>query len=50
MLKKLSRIPARKDVLPDQPQLIQGRKLLVVKAASSEVYDRFNNELLRYFR
>lgn len=50
VLKKLSRIPARKDVLPDPPQLIQGRKLLVVKAASSEVYDRFNNELLRYFR
>lgn len=50
VLKKLSRIPARKDVLPDPPHLIQGRKLLVVKKASSEVYDRFNNELLRYFR
>jgi iron(III) transport system substrate-binding protein len=50
VMKSLSRIPARKDVLPDPPRLIQGRKLLVVKPASSETYSKYNAELLRYFR
>jgi iron(III) transport system substrate-binding protein len=50
VMKSLSRIPARKDVLPDPPQLIQGRKLFVVKPASSETYSKYNAELLRYFR
>ena len=50
VMKSLSRIPARKDVLPDPPQLIQGRKLFVVKPASAETYSKYNAELLRYFR
>jgi iron(III) transport system substrate-binding protein len=50
VMKTLSRIPARKDVLPDPPQLIQGRNLFVVKPASSETYSKYNAELLRYFR
>lgn len=50
IMKSLSRIPARKDVLPSPPNLIQGRKLLVVNPASSEDYNRFNNEYHKYFR
>jgi ABC-type Fe3+ transport system substrate-binding protein len=50
VLRSLSRIPARKDVLPDPPKLIQGHKLLVVKPTSSEDYNRFNNEYHSYFR
>jgi iron(III) transport system substrate-binding protein len=50
VMKSLSRIPARKDVPPDPPKLIQGHRLLVVKPASSEDYNRFNNEYHKYFR
>ncbi len=50
VMRSLSRIPARKDVLPDPPNLIQGHKLLVVNPASSEDYNRFNNEYHKYFR
>jgi iron(III) transport system substrate-binding protein len=50
IMRSLSRIPARKDVLPDPPRLIQGHKLLIVNPASSEDYNRFNNEYHKYFR
>jgi len=50
LIRGLSRIPARKDVLPEPPRLIQGQKLLVVHPASSEDYQRFNNEYHSYFR
>jgi ABC-type Fe3+ transport system substrate-binding protein len=50
VMRSLSRIPARKDVLPDPPNLIQGHKLLVVNPSSSEDYNRFNNEYHKYFR
>jgi iron(III) transport system substrate-binding protein len=50
VMRSLSRIPARKDVLPDPPSLIQGHKLLVVNPASSEDYNRYNNEYHKYFR
>ncbi len=50
VMRSLSRIPARRDVLPVPPNLIQGHKLLVVHPASSEAYNRFNNEYHRYFR
>jgi len=50
IMKSLSRIPARKDVLPDPPNLIQGHKLLVVRPTSSEDYNRYNNEYHKYFR
>ena len=49
-MRQLSRIPARKDVLPNPPRLMQGRKLFVVKPASSAVYNKHNAEMLRYFR
>jgi ABC-type Fe3+ transport system substrate-binding protein len=50
LMRSLSRIPARKDVLPDPPHLIQGHKLLVLNPASSEDYNRYNNEYHKYFR
>ncbi|HEY2989595.1 MAG TPA: extracellular solute-binding protein [Candidatus Binatia bacterium] len=50
LMRGLSRIPARKDVLPDPPNLIQGHKLLVLNPASSEDYNRYNNEYHKYFR
>jgi iron(III) transport system substrate-binding protein len=50
VMRGLSRIPARKDVLPDPANLIQGHKLLVLNPASSEDYNRFNNEYHKYFR
>lgn len=50
VMRSLSRIPARRDVLPDPPNLIQGHKLLVVNPSSSEDYNRFNNEYHKYFR
>lgn len=50
VMRNLSRIPARRDVLPNPPNLIQGQKLLVVNPASSEDYNRFNNEYHKYFR
>ena len=50
IMRSVSRIPARKDVPPDPPRLIEGRKLLVVKPASSEDYNRYNNEYHKYFR
>jgi iron(III) transport system substrate-binding protein len=50
VMRSLSRIPARRDVLPNPPNLIQGHKLLVVNPASSEDYNRFNNEYHKYFR
>jgi iron(III) transport system substrate-binding protein len=50
VMRSLSRVPARKDVLPDPPRLIQGHKLLVVNPASSEDYNRYNNEYHNYFR
>jgi iron(III) transport system substrate-binding protein len=50
VMRSLSRIPARKDVFPDPPKLIQGHKLLVVNPASSEDYNRFNNEYHKFFR
>ena len=49
-MRGLSRIPARKDVFPDPANLIQGHKLLVLNPASSEDYNRFNNEYHKYFR
>ena len=49
-MRQLSRIPARKDVLPNPPRLMQGRKLLVIKPASSAIYNKYNAEMLRYFR
>lgn len=50
VMRQLSRIPARKDVLPNPPRLMQGRKLFVIKPASSAVYNKYNAEMLRYFR
>jgi iron(III) transport system substrate-binding protein len=49
-MRQLSRIPARKDVLPNPPRLMQGRKLFIIKPASSAVYNKYNAEMLRYFR
>jgi iron(III) transport system substrate-binding protein len=49
-MRQLSRIPARKDILPNPPRLMQGRKLFVIKPASSAVYNKYNSEMLRYFR
>jgi iron(III) transport system substrate-binding protein len=49
-MRQLSRIPARKDVLPNSPRLMQGRKLFVIKPASSAIYNKYNAEMLRYFR
>jgi hypothetical protein len=49
-MRSVSRIPARKDVPPDPPRLIEGRKLLVVKPGSAEDYNRYNNEYHKYFR
>ena len=49
-MRQLSRIPARKDVLPNPPRLMQGRKLFVIKPASSAIYNKYNAEMLRYFR
>lgn len=49
-MRTLSRIPARKDVLPNPPRLMEGRKLFVIKPASSAVYNRYNKEMLGYFR
>ncbi len=46
----LSRITARRDVLPNPPKLIQGHKLLVVNPVNNDDYNRFNNEYHRYFR
>jgi hypothetical protein len=45
-MRQLSRIPARKDVLPNPPRLMQGRKLFVIKPASSAVYNKYNAEML----
>jgi iron(III) transport system substrate-binding protein len=50
IMRSLSRISVRKDVPPDPPRLIEGRKLLVVKPASAEDYNRYNNEYHKYFR
>ncbi len=49
-MRQLSRIPARKDVLPNPPRLMQGRKLFVIKPASSAIYNKYNADMLRYFR
>jgi len=49
-MRQLSRIPARKDSLPNPPRLMQGRKLFVIKPASSAIYNKYNSEMLRYFR
>ena len=49
-MRTLSRIPARKDVLPNPPRLMEGRKLFVIKPASSAVYNKYNKEMLGYFR
>ena len=49
-MRQLSRIPARKDVLPNPPRLMQGRKLFVIRPASSAIYNKYNGEMLRYFR
>jgi iron(III) transport system substrate-binding protein len=49
-MRQLSRIPARKDILPNPPRLMQGRKLFVIKPASSAIYNKYNSEMLRYFR
>ena len=49
-MRHLRRIPARKDVLPIPPRLMQGRKLFVIEPASSAVYNKHNAEMLRYFR
>lgn len=46
----LSRITARRDVLPKPPKLIQGHKLLVVNPVSNDDYNRFNNEYHKFFR
>ena len=50
VMRSLSRISVRKDVPPNPPRLIEGRKLLVVKPGSSEDYNRYNNEYHKYFR
>jgi len=49
-MRQLSRIPARKDVLPNLARLMQGRKLFVIKSVSSAIYNKYNAEMLRYFR
>ena len=49
-MRQLSRIPARKEILPNPARLIQGRKLFVIKPASSAIYNKYNSEMLRYFR
>jgi iron(III) transport system substrate-binding protein len=49
-MRTLSRIPARKDILPNPPRLMQGRKLFVIKPASSAIYNKYNAEMLGYFR
>jgi iron(III) transport system substrate-binding protein len=49
-MRQLSRIPARKDVLPNPPRLMQGRKLFVIRPASSAIYNKYNAEMLRFFR
>ena len=49
-MRQLSRIPARTNVLPNPPKLMQGRKLFVIKPASSAIYNKYNAEMLRYFR
>ena len=49
-MRQLSRIPARKNILPTSPRLMQGRKLFVIKPASSAIYNKYNSEMLRYFR
>jgi iron(III) transport system substrate-binding protein len=49
-MRQLSRIPARKGVLPNPPRLMQGRKLFVINPASSAIYNKYNAEMLRYFR
>ena len=50
VLKGISRITVRKDVLPNPPKLIQGHKLLVVNPVSADDYNRYNNEYHKYFR
>jgi len=50
LLKGLSRITVRKDVLPNPPKLIEGHKLLVVNPVSPDDYNRYNNEYHKYFR
>jgi len=49
-MRQLSRIPARKGVLPNPPRLMQGRKLFVINPASSAIYNKYNADMLRYFR
>ena len=49
-MRTLSRIPARKDVLPNPPRLMEGRKLFVIRPASSAIYNKYNKEMLGYFR
>jgi len=49
-MRQLSRIPARKNILPNPARLMQGRKLFVIKPASSAIYNKYNSEMLRYFR
>ncbi len=49
-MRQLSRIPARMNILPNPPRLMQGRKLFVIKPASSAIYNKYNSEMLRYFR
>ena len=50
VLKGLSRITVRKDVLPNPAKLIQGHKLLVVNPVGADDYNRYNNEYHKYFR
>jgi ABC-type Fe3+ transport system substrate-binding protein len=50
VLKGISRITVRKDVVPNPPKLIQGHKLLVVNPVSADDYNRYNNEYHKYFR
>ena len=50
VLRGISRITVRKDVLPNPPKLIQGHKLLVVNPVSADDYNRYNNEYHKYFR
>jgi hypothetical protein len=40
-MRQLSRIPARKDVLSNPPRLTQGRKLFVIKSASSAIDNKY---------
>jgi hypothetical protein len=49
-MQQLSRIPARRDVLSNPPRLMQGRKLFVIKPASSAIDNTYNGKMLRYFR